>query len=84
MSVSNPLAGLVDVLAAKGDPPPRFSWVMVQAVSPLRVRRPGEDAPVDVTPMSLVPATDLVVGKKALVLWLGTTVVVLGVARDVS
>lgn len=77
----NPLAGLVPALAASGRHPDglRVSDGVVVSTNPVRVRQAGADPSTDpLAPLSLVPAEDLPVGARVLLLHRGTQKILLG------
>lgn len=80
---SNPLAGLAPALAAPvaagKDPGLRVSDAVVVSTNPVRVRQAGADPSTDpLAPLSLVPAADLPVGARVLLLHRGTQKILLG------
>ena len=72
------MTGLVDLLVDANRPAPRGSswkWGTVTAVSPLRVRLDGDDAPLDLTPDALAVVA---VADRVFCLLTGARLVVLG------
>ena len=79
----NPMAGLVQALAgpqeAAKTPGLRISDGVVVSTNPVRVRQAGADPSTDpLAPLSLVPAEDLPVGARVLLLHRGTQKILLG------
>ena len=84
MTRRNPLDGLVPALAAPSsrDPGVRVSDAVVTGLSPLTVRQVGAaDDTTPLTPLPLVPAGDLEVGARVLLMHRGTQKILLGHTR---
>lgn len=80
---SNPLAGIVPALAAPATrgrtPALRVSDAVVVSTAPVTVRQVGADPATEpLAPLCLVPAGDLVVGGRVLILHRGTQAILLG------